>query len=480
MWSHMAIQGIRMEKIMRFLSIMWVSVTLMSVDSLHAAQYDGFALDANIDDGMNVAAYKLIKISGVGDKGEKIDVKLLKDGATVTMARATINDTGNWQVSLREQPPGGPYQLIISDGKHSKFVNDLYVGKRDLQARNPMGHIILSTRLKDNMHLQPHEAIHVSGLAEPGRKIDIKLKREDETLTMARVRVDGTGRWQVTMAGQKAGGPFSLSVTDSTHYKTVNGIIIGHADVKPAPEVKQTLASNTVKEQSADKVEPEFNDAQEEQKTKQTKPAAPEVKQTLASNTVKEQSADKVEPEFNDAQKAQKPKQTKPAAPEPPPVKKAVTEPEKDLALAKVENKAVPIKSEFFEPKFDDLAWPLVNLNALESVPNNTPLVARKHVHFAIEPEEVSLSVGQANQIQKIYINGQALDSDEWQSNPLKIKVPSDLFRSGDNVIALVSLQEWDNTRFIGKSGRFNLSIDQFNLELSNNWSVFHAGVANL
>ncbi|MGY0639515.1 MAG: DUF1533 domain-containing protein [Paraglaciecola chathamensis] len=429
-----------MEKIMRFLSIICVSVTLMSVDSLHAAQYDGFALDANIDDGMNVAAYKLIKISGVGDKGEKIDVKLLKDGATVTMARATINDTGNWQVSLREQPPGGPYQLIISDGKHSKFVNDLYVGKRDLQARNPMGHIILSTRLKDNMHLQPHEAIHVSGLAEPGRKIDIKLKREDETLTMARVRVDGTGRWQVTMAGQKAGGPFSLSVTDSTHYKTVNGIIIGHADVKPAPEVKQTLASNTVKEQSADKVEPEFNDAQ----------------------------------------KAQKPKQTKPAAPEPPPVKKAVTEPEKDLALAKVENKAVPIKSEFFEPKFDDLAWPLVNLNALESVPNNTPLVARKHVHFAIEPEEVSLSVGQANQIQKIYINGQALDSDEWQSNPLKIKVPSDLFRSGDNVIALVSLQEWDNTRFIGKSGRFNLSIDQFNLELSNNWSVFHAGVESL
>ena len=440
MWSHMAIQGIRMEKIMRFLSIICVSVTLMSVDSLHAAQYDGFALDANIDDGMNVPAYKLLKISGVGDKGEKIDVKLLKDGATVTMARATINDTGNWQVSLREQPPGGPYQLIISDGKHSKFVNDLYVGKRDLQARNPMGQIILSTRLKDNMHLQPHEAIHVSGLAEPGRKIDIKLKREDETLTMARVRVDGTGRWQVTMAGQKAGGPFSLSVTDSTHYKTVNGIIIGHADVKPAPEVKQTLASNTVKEQSADKVEPEFNDAQEEQKTKQTKPAAPE----------------------------------------PPPVKKAVTEPEKDLALAKVENKAVPIKSEFFEPKFDDLAWPLVNLNALESVPNNTPLVARKHVHFAIEPEEVSLSVGQANQIQKIYINGQALDSDEWQSNPLKIKVPSDLFRSGDNVIALVSLQEWDNTRFIGKSGRFNLSIDQFNLELSNNWSVFHAGVANL
>jgi len=450
MWSHMAIQGIRMEKIMRFLSIICVSVTLMSVDSLHAAQYDGFALDGNIDDGMNVPAYKLIKISGVGDKGEKIDVKLLKDGATVTMARATINDTGNWQVSLREQPPGGPYQLIISDGKHSKFVNDLYVGKRDLQARNPMGHIILSTRLKDNMHLQPHEAIHVSGLAEPGRKIDIKLKREDETLTMARVRVDGTGRWQVTMAGQKAGGPFSLSVTDSTHYKTVNGIIIGHADAKPAPEVKQT------------------------------KPAAPEVKQTLASNTVKEQSADKVEPEFNDAQKAQKAKQTKPAAPEPPPVKKAVTEPEKDLALAKVENKAVPIKSEFFEPKFDDLAWPLVNLNALESVPNNTPLVARKHVHFAIEPEEVSLSVGQANQIQKIYINGQALDSDEWQSNPLKIKVPSDLFRSGDNVIALVSLQEWDNTRFIGKSGRFNLSIDQFNLELSNNWSVFHAGVANL
>lgn len=438
MWSHTAIQGIRMEKITRLLLVMWVSVSLIWVDSLHAAPDDGFELAANIKDGMNVPAYKLIDISGVGDKGAKIDVKLLRDGATVTMARATINDAGNWQVSLREQPPSGPYQLIISDGKHSKFVNDLYVGERDLQARNPMGRIILSTRLKDNMHLQPYEAIQVSGLAEPGRKIDIKLKREDETLTMARVQVDGNGRWQVTMAGQKAGGPFSLSVTDSTHYETVNGIIIGHADVKLVPEVKQVLASNTIEEQTADKVEPELKGIQEE----------------------------KI------------PNQTKPAIPKPSSVKKPVSEAEK--AIAAIDNKAEPINSEFFEPKFDDLAWPLVNLNALESVPSNTPLVARKHVHFAIEPEEVSLSVGQANQIEQIYINGQALDSDEWQRNPLKINVPSNLFRSGDNVIALVSLQEWDNTRFIGKSGRFNLSIDQFNLELSNNWSVFYAGVVNL
>ncbi|WP_160181253.1 DUF1533 domain-containing protein [Paraglaciecola mesophila] len=434
-----------MEKITRLLLVMWVSVLLILGGSLHAAPDGGFALDTNIKDGMNVPAYTLIDIKGVGDKGAKIDVKLLKDGATVTMARATINDAGSWQVSLREQPPSGPYQLIISDGKHSQFVNDLYVGKRDLQARNPMGRIILSTRLKDNMHLQPYEAIQVSGLAEPGRKIDIKLKREDETLTMARVQVDGAGRWQVTMAGQKAGGPFSLTVTDSTHYQTVNGIIIGHADVKAAPEVKQVLASNTIKEQTADKVEPELQGIQEEKKPNQTKP-----------------------------------NQTKPTIPEPPPVKKPVSEPEEAKAVAAIDNKVVPIKREFFEPKFDDLAWPLVNLNALESVPNNTPLVARKHVHFAIEPEEVSLSVGQANQIEQIYINGQALDSDEWQSNPLKIKVPSDWFRSGDNVIALVSLQEWDNTRFIGKSGRFNLSIDQFNLELSNNWSVFHSGLESL
>jgi hypothetical protein len=438
----MVLPGIRMDKAWRLMLLVWGSFSLMWAGNLQGAQYDGFEFNTRFYDGMSVPAYKLINVSGVGNKGTKIDVKLLKKGATVTMARATINESGIWQVSLRQQPPSGPYQISISDGTHRKVINDLYVGRQDFEARNPMGGIILSTHLKDGMLLQPHEAIKVSGLAEPGRTIDIKLKRENETLTMARVQVDRSGHWQVTMAGQKAGGPFSLSVTDSTHYETVRGIIIGHADVKAAPEVKQKLASSTLKEQSADAVEPELTDAQGKRK-----------------NTLDME---------------------KPAVPETSSPKQAVTEPEKSQPLAKTPSKATQIKNEFLQPQFDDLAWPLVNLNALESVPNNAPLVARKHVHFAIEPQEVSLSVGQANQIQQIYINGQALDSDEWRSNPLKIKVPSDLFRSGDNVIALVSLQEWDNTRFIGKSGRFNLSIDQFNLELSNNWSVFHAGVANL
>ena len=117
-----------------------------------------------------------------------------------------------------------------------------------------------------------------------------------------------------------------------------------------------------------------------------------------------------------------------------------------------------------------------MNLASMEGAAKGETLIARKHVHFAIDPEVVSLSVGKANQIKQIYINGQALNSQDWQYNPLKIAVPSELFRSGDNVIALVSHQQWDNTQFIGKSARFNLSIDQFNLELSSNWSIFQAG----
>ena len=119
-------------------------------------------------------------------------------------------------------------------------------------------------------------------------------------------------------------------------------------------------------------------------------------------------------------------------------------------------------------------------MTSLQDIPKSETLIARKHVHFAIDPQVVSLSVGQTNQIQQIYINGQALDAAQWQRNPIKIQVPSGIFRSGDNVIVLLSKKQWDNTRFIGTTGRFNLNIDNFNLELSSNWSVFYSSEETL
>ncbi|ABG42042.1 hypothetical protein Patl_3540 [Paraglaciecola sp. T6c] len=425
-------------------------------------------LTAQLIVGESVPAYKAIALKGLGPEGGTVDVKLLKDGTTVTMARAHINTQGQWQVSLAQQPPGGPYQFLISDGEQTQYLHDIYVGNAEPSMRNPKGDIILSTRLSDNMLLQPGEKINVGGLAEPGRTVDIKLIKEQETYTMARVQAGSNGLWHVTMPGQKAGGPFKLTVTDSTHFKTVNGIIIGHADVKKVTPVKPDVgvakadAKNNVilranPRATADKASTQGIEKVSLDNASTTgEPAA-----TVSDGALANKPKRPVEPLQSVAMDKE---EAKPVLPSP------------STSRSTPPSTSTPVKSEWLQPQFDDSQWPLMNLASMEGAATGETLIARKHVHFAIDPEVVSLSVGKANQIKHIYINGKALNSQDWQYNPLKIAIPSELFRSGDNVIALVSHQQWDNTQLIGKSARFNLNIDQFSLELSSNWSIFQAG----
>lgn len=355
--------------------------------------------------GLTLAAYKPLEINGKATPGRTLDVKLQSDKITITMARVMVNRDGSWAVSLLEQAPGGPYQLKITDGDQSRIVHDVFIGRADQVGLNPEGELILSTRIYDNMVLQPGDAIDINGRGEPGRTVDIKLIKKQAIVTMARAQIGSDGQWQVRMSAQEAGGPFELKVSDSKHYKTVKGIIIGRADTKETPlVVSEKLAHNSNT--------PEPDEAVSKEKTEQ----------------------------------------------------KAVSE---------QESIANNIASEFLQVRFDDSSWSLVNLMSMPNLPENDRLIARKYLHLAVEPQEVKLSIGQENQIEQIIINGQILDAAQWQKNPLQIKVPSGVFRSGDNIICLVSAQQWDNTRFLGSAGRLTISIDQFNLDFSSNWRVF-------
>ncbi|MEH6713675.1 MAG: hemoblobin-interacting domain-containing protein [Paraglaciecola polaris] len=393
---------------MKFLLVsMLLGYFTVAVPQAKGTEARDVSLSVGFHDGMTLAAYKMITVNGQAPAGITLDVKLVKDNTTLTMARVTSNRDGNWQVLLAEQEPGGPYQLKVSHGERFKVINDIYIGQADLKVRNPQGGIILSTRISDGMLLQPGENIALNGFAQPGRTIDIKLIKNSNTLTMARVQAGREGKWQVTMPGQKAGGPMELNVTDGSQTKMVKGIIIGQADIKPAPVAADELVVKKV--------------------TDVTKPIAKLREQLPKPETPKEK------------------------------------------------NHSQEINREFLQAQFDDTSWPMANLTSLDKMPKNETLIARKHVHFAIDPQVVSLSIGQENQIKQIYINGQVLETSEWQHDPMKIKVASGMFHSGDNVIALLSEKNWDNTRFIGTTGRFNLIIDQFSLELSSNWSVFHS-----
>ncbi|MEP1553594.1 MAG: DUF1533 domain-containing protein [Paraglaciecola sp.] len=371
----------RFNRVVKSKGVSWVKRALISLalggllgvsSQINAADVGSVELSASFVDGMTLPAYKSIEVSGRAPQGHTLDVKLIRNNATVTMARVTVKSDSNWHVSLNPQSPSGPYQLKVIDNKRLAVVNDIYIGPKTSKLRNPDGGIILSTLFSDDMHLQPGEEIKVSGFTEPRSSLDIKLIKNKTTHTMARVQAASDGQWQVTMPAQSAGGPFQLVVSNGSHKKVVSGIIIGQADVK--------------------------------------------------------------------------------------------------------ERGSNPIKNEFLEPEFDDSSWPLANLSSLENLPSNQPLLVRKYVNFASAPSKaIRFNLGDNHQVKQIYINGKLLDDKSWPKKSLIINVPSSMLQSGPNLVAMISKEDWDNTRFIGTTGRFSLSINNHDLDLKSNWRVFNS-----
>ncbi|MEP1384724.1 MAG: DUF1533 domain-containing protein [Paraglaciecola sp.] len=371
----------RFNRVVKSKGISWVKRALISLalggllgvsSQINAADVGSVELSASFVDGMTLPAYKSIEVSGRAPQGHTLDVKLIRNNATVTMARVTVKSDSNWHVSLNPQSPSGPYQLKVIDNKRIEVVNDIYIGPKTSKLRNPDGGITLSTAFSDDMHLQPGEEIKVSGFTKPRSTLDIKLIKNKTTHTMARVQAASDGQWQVTMPAQSAGGPFQLVVSNGSHKKVVSGIIIGQADVKK-----------------------------------------------------------------------------------------------------RVSN---PIKNEFLEPEFDDSSWPLANLSSLENLPSNQPLLVRKYVNFASAPSKaIRFNLGDNHQVKQIYINGKLLDVKSWPKKSLIINVPSSMLQSGPNLVAMISKEDWDNTRFIGTTGRFSLSINNHDLDLKSNWRVFNS-----
>lgn len=190
-------------------ALMLLGCIFSNIRQAQGEKMNDIILAESLFDGVTLPAYKVLDIIGQAPAGRTLDITLVKDNTTITMARVLVNRDGNWQVSLVEQAPGGPYRLKILDGEQSKVVNDIFIGQADHLARNPMGDLILSTRLSDDMMLIPGEAIEINGFSEPGRTVDIKLIKNQQTATMARVQAGRDGQWQVTMSAQEPGGHFN-------------------------------------------------------------------------------------------------------------------------------------------------------------------------------------------------------------------------------------------------------------------------------
>ena len=78
--------------------------------------------------------------------------------------------------------------------------------------------VTLPSVLSDGVVLQREEPITIWGKALPGEAVNVKLKSSKASTT-----ADSSGRWSVTLAPMKAGGPYVMTVNDIS----VNDVLIG-------------------------------------------------------------------------------------------------------------------------------------------------------------------------------------------------------------------------------------------------------------
>lgn len=81
--------------------------------------------------------------------------------------------------------------------------------------------IKLPALFSDNMVLQRNAKIPIWGTAKPGQRITVKIHQQSKTTTAGR-----DGKWRVDLAAMKAGGPYELMVS-STETVTFKNVMIG-------------------------------------------------------------------------------------------------------------------------------------------------------------------------------------------------------------------------------------------------------------
>lgn len=119
------------------------------------------------------------------------------------------------------------------------------------------------------------------------------------------------------------------------------------------------------------------------------------------------------------------------------------------------------------EEDYNDFDWVEVQL------PNEEALLdfvwLRKT--FTIQNvDNAELSFGSPGKFTIAFINGRQVYQKNWTQDPQQILIPQGLLKSGENVIALRTVEDWDNRSFIGKTGEFWIESGDERVSLEGAW----------
>jgi sialate O-acetylesterase len=116
---------------------------------------------------------------------------------------------------------------------------------------------------------------------------------------------------------------------------------------------------------------------------------------------------------------------------------------------------------------YDDSDWKEVEL------PNQQALKDFVWLRKTIEINTISdaqLSFGNPGKFTVVFLNGEKIYSKAWPDDPRIIDIEKNMFRKGENVIAIRTVEDWSNQTFIGEKNSFWLDIGGNKISLEGTW----------
>lgn len=116
---------------------------------------------------------------------------------------------------------------------------------------------------------------------------------------------------------------------------------------------------------------------------------------------------------------------------------------------------------------FDDTNWEEIEL------PNIEPLRDFVWLRKSFELDNIGdtrLSFGNPGKFSVVFINGKKVYKKIWSDDPKIISIDKSFLSEGENVIAIRTVEDWDNRTFIGKENEFWIETSNQKLSLEGAW----------
>jgi len=116
---------------------------------------------------------------------------------------------------------------------------------------------------------------------------------------------------------------------------------------------------------------------------------------------------------------------------------------------------------------FDDSVWEEIEL------PNKDALHDFVWLRKSFELEKVEnarLSFGNPGKFTVVFINGEKVYKKIWSDDPKIIDIDKSVLLEGENVIAIRTVEDWDNRTFLGKKDAFWIETNSQKISLEGTW----------